>query len=93
MVCFQTKNPNLDKFWRVLLRKMLVYFIDIWSILWSFGIFYRHFVYFVVIWYVFPVLVFCTKKNPATLQTCLVRLASLSVDAAVGLLKAYVHEK
>jgi hypothetical protein len=30
-------------------------------------IFYGHLVYFVVIWYIFPVLVFCTKINLATL--------------------------
>jgi hypothetical protein len=33
MVCFQTKHPNLGKFWRVLLWKILVYFMTIWSIL------------------------------------------------------------
>jgi hypothetical protein len=38
MVCFQTKNPNLGKFWRVLQWKMLVYFMDTWSILRSFVI-------------------------------------------------------
>jgi hypothetical protein len=27
IVCFQTKNPNLGKFWRVLQWKMLVYFM------------------------------------------------------------------
>jgi hypothetical protein len=68
MVCFRTKNLNLGKFWRVLQWKMLAYCIDIWSILQSFGIFYGHWVYFVVIWYNFPVLVFCTKKNLATLD-------------------------
>jgi hypothetical protein len=29
MVCFQTKNPNLDKFWKSLDWKMLIYFMDI----------------------------------------------------------------
>jgi hypothetical protein len=33
MVCFQTIDPNLGKFWRILQWKMLVYFIDPWSIL------------------------------------------------------------
>jgi hypothetical protein len=41
MVSFQTKNPNLDKFWRALHRwEMLIYFKghleyfkDIWDIL------------------------------------------------------------
>jgi hypothetical protein len=52
MVCFQTKNTNLGKFWRVLRRKML-YFMTIWSIRWPsgnvlpfFGIFYGNLVYF-----------------------------------------------
>jgi hypothetical protein len=44
MVCFQTKNPNLGKFWRVLQWKMLVYFMDTWSILRYFVIFYGHLV-------------------------------------------------
>jgi hypothetical protein len=39
MICFETKNPNLGKFWRVLQWKMLVYFMDTWSILRSFVIF------------------------------------------------------
>jgi hypothetical protein len=41
MVCFQTKNPNLGKFWRVLGRLenvnifygLLEYFMEIWDIL------------------------------------------------------------
>jgi hypothetical protein len=43
---------------------MLVYFMDTWSNLRSFVIFYGY----LVIWYIFPVLVFCTKKNLATLN-------------------------
>jgi hypothetical protein len=52
MACFQTKNPNLGKFWRVLQWKMLVYFManclftDIWYTLWPLGIFYGYLVYF-----------------------------------------------
>jgi hypothetical protein len=61
MVCFQTKNPNFGKLWRVLQWKMMVYFIDTRSISRSFVIFYGHLVVY------FPVLVFCTKKNLATL--------------------------
>jgi hypothetical protein len=45
MAYFQTKNPNLSKFCRVLQWKMLVYFMAIWSILRQFKI------YFVAIWY------------------------------------------
>jgi hypothetical protein len=53
MLCFQTKNPNSSQFWRVLHRKMLLYFMDTWSILRSFVIFYGHLVWFMVIWYIF----------------------------------------
>jgi hypothetical protein len=35
---FKPKNPNLGKFWRILHWKMLVYFMDTWSILRSFVI-------------------------------------------------------
>jgi hypothetical protein len=54
MAHFQTKNSDLSKFWGVLHRKVLVhilcvhlvYFMAIWYILWSFGI-------FKVNWYIF----------------------------------------
>jgi hypothetical protein len=63
MVCFQTKNPSLGKFWKVLLRKILVYFMTIWStyftaignILWPFGIFCGNLVYFSPLWYFGPI--------------------------------------
>jgi hypothetical protein len=59
MVCFLTKNPNLGKFWRVLHWKILVYFVDTWSIhftvfcymLWTFGIVCGNLVYFPPFWY------------------------------------------
>jgi hypothetical protein len=67
MVYFQTKKSQLGKFWRALQWKMFVYFtgigvlygiliylMDILNVLWQFGIFPR-------------VLVYCTKKNLATL--------------------------
>jgi hypothetical protein len=50
MVCFQTKNPNLGKFWRALDWKMFQYCLTIWNILWIFGMFYDHLVHFVFIW-------------------------------------------
>jgi hypothetical protein len=37
-VSFQTKNPNLGKFWNVLELKMLVYFMTIWNNLRPFGL-------------------------------------------------------
>jgi hypothetical protein len=60
MVYFRTKNLNLGKVCRVLQWKMLAYFMAVCSILGPFGI-------FVSIWYIFHVLVYCTKKNLATL--------------------------
>jgi hypothetical protein len=66
---FQTKNPNLGKFSRDLQWKWLVYFMAI-------GPFYDHLVYFAAIWYIlwlfgifFHVLVFCPKKNLATVPS------------------------
>jgi hypothetical protein len=50
---FQTKNPNLGKYGRALQWKLLVYFMATWSILRSFGIFWGHLVYSMVIWYIF----------------------------------------
>jgi hypothetical protein len=51
MGSFQTKNPNLGKFWRDALDwKMLIYFRAIWNVLQTFGIFYDHLVSFVFIW-------------------------------------------
>jgi hypothetical protein len=68
MVCFQTKNPNLGKFWRVLQWKMFAF-------LCPFGLFYGHWKHFMTIWYILwsfgtflPVLVCCSKKNLATLR-------------------------
>jgi hypothetical protein len=54
MVYFQTKNPSLGKFWRALQWKMLVYFMDIWSILYmfrTFGMFCGNLVYFSPFWH------------------------------------------
>jgi hypothetical protein len=37
------------------------YFMDIWNILRTFGIFYDQWIHFVLIWFIFPVLVSCIK--------------------------------
>jgi hypothetical protein len=47
---FETKNPYLGKFWRVLQWK----FMSIWSILRPFGICCLHLVYFMDFGYIFP---------------------------------------
>jgi hypothetical protein len=62
MAYFQTKVPNLGKFWMEFQWKMLVYFDAI-------SLFCGLLVYVMVIWYIIPVLVCCTKKNLATLQS------------------------
>jgi hypothetical protein len=64
---FKKKKSNFDQFWKALQWKMLVLFMTVCSILSPDGKFYGHFVHFVVIWYIFPVLVSCTEKNLATL--------------------------
>jgi hypothetical protein len=48
--------------------KMLITCRAIWNVLRTFKIFYDHLVHFVLIWYIFHVLVSCTKKNLATLD-------------------------
>jgi hypothetical protein len=71
MVYFQTENPNLGTFWRVLAWQMLLYFTIIWNIfmailhnLWQFGIVCGHLVYLFPFWYVW------TKKHlAATVQS------------------------
>jgi hypothetical protein len=67
MVCFQTKNPNLGKYWRVFAMKdvgifygCLVHFTVFSYILWTFGIVHGNLVYFSR----FGIF---TKKNLATL--------------------------
>jgi hypothetical protein len=71
MAFYQTKNPNLGKFSRVLQWKMLVYFMAIWctyfKAIWDIftAIWY---IVGMVIWYIFPVLVCCATKNLATLS-------------------------
>jgi hypothetical protein len=69
MVYFHAKNPGLggpwnEKCWHIL--PMYDYLVSFWP----FGMFWS-FDNFVVIWYIFPYfpLVFCTKKNLATLIT------------------------
>jgi hypothetical protein len=67
IVYFQTKNPNLGQFCRALHWKMLTYFMAIGNILPTFVILYDHLVQFMFIWYIFPILISCSKKNLATL--------------------------
>jgi hypothetical protein len=44
------------------------YFRPILSTLLPFSIYYGHLEYLMTNWYIFPVLVYCTKKNLAILQ-------------------------
>jgi hypothetical protein len=68
MVFFQTKNPNVGKFWRALDWKTLVYFMVIWNSLRPFGIFYCHLLKLWELGIFLTVLVNCAKKNLATLN-------------------------
>jgi hypothetical protein len=47
MVNFLTKNPNLGTLWRALGRKLFLYFMIIWNVLWLFGIIYGSLLYVV----------------------------------------------
>jgi hypothetical protein len=51
MAHFQTKNPDLGTFWRILQWKMLVYYTAIGSISRLLGIVCGLLAYFMVIWY------------------------------------------
>jgi hypothetical protein len=42
----ESQNPNLGTNWKALERKIRLYSTAIWYILWTFGIFYGHLVYF-----------------------------------------------
>jgi hypothetical protein len=68
---FQSKNPNLGKFWRALEWKSLVYSLALCNILHPFGIYYSYLLNFMAFWWqfgIFPhVLVHCVIKNLATL--------------------------
>jgi hypothetical protein len=75
MVSFQTKKSQFGKILEGLAMENLgifydhlVYLTAIKNILWPFGTFCGHLVHFVAIWYIFPILVFCTKTNLATLR-------------------------
>jgi hypothetical protein len=57
MVYFQTKYPNLGRFWRALEWEMLMHFMTIWNTLRPFDIIRGSLVQFVAIWYIFPILV------------------------------------
>jgi hypothetical protein len=59
-------------------------YIAIWSILRLFGVSCDHLVYFTVIWYIFPVLVCCTKKNLATLVRVAVYRGRVCRDTKSG---------
>jgi hypothetical protein len=68
--------PNLGKKFRASDWKMMKYFMAIWNILRTFGLFYAHLEQIVSIWYFFPVLVSFTMKNLATL---------LGTDVIIGI--------
>jgi hypothetical protein len=76
IVLQSTMLVNFIAIWSILLLFCifyghLVYFTAVLYILWPFGILYSRFVYFMSIWYIGhfgTVLVYCTKKNLATLM-------------------------
>jgi hypothetical protein len=73
MAFYQTKNPTLGKFWRVLQWKMLVYYLAIWSL-------YGSLVYFVFMWYTFSHFGVLYRENLATLIVCTVKAFNFSTE-------------
>jgi hypothetical protein len=81
MVCFQTKNTNLGKFWRALDWKMYIYFMAIWKILRTLGIFYDYLVHFVFIWCIFSgfgIMYQEKSGNPGQAAACFKMAVSLT---------------
>jgi hypothetical protein len=70
----QTKNPNLGKIWSDLDGKMLLYFMAIWNILRTFGIFYNYLVHFVFIWYIFSGFGMFSQEKSGNPERCTVRV-------------------
>jgi hypothetical protein len=74
MVCLQTKNPNLGKFWRAFDCKMVVYFMVIWNNLLPLPMYKLcPFGNVVVIWCIFPRFgILCQEKsgNPGQKSKC-----------------------
>jgi hypothetical protein len=90
MVSFKTKNLNLGKFWRILDWKMLIYFMAIWNILHTFGIFYDHLVHFVFIWYTFSCfgIVYLEKSgNPDGVEEAVRRSVTVQTYVASRVLR------
>jgi hypothetical protein len=81
MVYFQTKNPNLGKIWTAVEWKKLLYFMTVWNIFRSFGIIYSRLEYFVVMWYIFPVLV-CLDQEKSGNPDSQTRSSVFSASAA-----------
>jgi hypothetical protein len=99
---FKQKIPILGKFWRIFLWKMLAYFMAVWSIfvaIWSILLLLGLFYSYVHIWYIFAILVCCTKKNLATLDETNYRLLFIYVSktslctAVQGCQMVYSHTK
>jgi hypothetical protein len=80
MVYFQTKTPSFGTFWKPIERKILISFMTIWHTcvrkLYFMAVWHM---YVVAIRYIMPILVYCVKKNLATLgistNICVVGLA------------------
>jgi hypothetical protein len=80
MVYFQTKNPNLGKFWTALDWKILTCSMAIWNILRTLGIFYDQLVHFVLIWSIFSrfgIMYQELSGNPGHENGCLLKCSAI----------------
>jgi hypothetical protein len=63
--------PVFGTFWKAFEWKISIAFLTFWHPLWPFALYYGNLVYFVVVCYIFPILVYCIKRNLATLRLTL----------------------
>jgi hypothetical protein len=64
---FSNQTPTFGEFWKAFEWKMIISFMTIWYTFWSFALFYGNLLHLVDICYIIPILVYCIKKNLATL--------------------------
>jgi hypothetical protein len=99
MAYFQTKNPDLGKFWSVLLWKMLVYFtailfiLRLFGIVCPFGLSCGYLVYCFFIWYVTPRKIWqpCLEKRYSICGIILISYKSYPCIRIYMYVWMYVH--
>jgi hypothetical protein len=79
MVYFQTKKSQFGYILDGFVMEDVCVFMDIWSILRLFHTLHVHFVYFVVIWIIFPCVGILFQKNLAPIKILVSNIKSKSI--------------